>query len=99
MLIVTPSQTDRRVLGQDRDALFLLEIDRVHDPVGELLVDPEGARLAQQGVDQGGLAVVDMGDDRQVAEVRAGGHDPNDANTPIVNSRTMSVAASGRTMS
>ena len=80
---------DRHVLGQDRDALFLLEVGRVHHPIGERLVDPERARLAQQRVDQGGLAVVDVGDDRQVAKVGTGGHDPKDANAPIVNSRTI----------
>src|SRR5690348_16872472 len=35
-----------------------------HSPsLGNLLVVAEGAGLAQQRVDQGGLAVVDMGDD------------------------------------
>ena len=34
----------------------------------------ERAGLAEEGVDQGGLAVVDVGDDRHVAQVVAGGH-------------------------
>src|SRR3712207_3724169 len=34
----------------------------------------QGAGLAEEGVDQGGLAVVDVGDDRDVAQVVAGGH-------------------------
>ena len=33
----------------------------------------EGAALAEHGVDQGGLAVVDVGDDGEVAQVVAGG--------------------------
>ena len=35
------------------------------------LVGGEGAGLAQHRVDQGGLAVVDVGDDRDVADVGA----------------------------
>ena len=62
---------DRGVLGQDRDALLALEVHRVHDPVGDLLVGPERAGLAQHGVDEGGLAVVDVGDDGDVAQVAA----------------------------
>ena len=34
----------------------------------DLLVGPEGAGLAEHGVDQRGLAVVDVGDDRNVAK-------------------------------
>jgi hypothetical protein len=34
----------------------------------------DGARLAQHGVDQGGLAVVDMGDDGDIAQIGAGPH-------------------------
>ena len=36
---------------------------------------PERAGLPEHGVDQGGLAVVDVGDDRDVAQVVPGGHD------------------------
>ena len=32
---------------------------------------PEGAGLAQHGVDEGGLAVIDVGDDGDVADVGA----------------------------
>ncbi len=34
----------------------------------DLLVGPEGPGLAEHGVDESGLAVVDVGDDRDVAE-------------------------------
>ena len=61
--------TDRRVLGEDRDALLALEIHRVHDAVIDVLVLAEGAGLPQHRVDERGLAVVDVGDDRDVAEV------------------------------
>ena len=40
----------------------------------DLLVRGEGARLAQHRVDQGGLAVVDVGDDRYVPPLRHDGH-------------------------
>jgi hypothetical protein len=46
----------------------------VHDPVGQLLVGAEGAGLAQHGVDQGRLAVVDVRHDGHVPDVFAGLH-------------------------
>ena len=58
-----------RVLGQDGDALFTLEVPRVHDAIGHLLVGAERAGLAQKGVDQGCLAVVNVGHDGHVANV------------------------------
>ena len=69
-----PVEDDRRVLGEDGDALLALEVGRVHDPIGDLLVGPEGARLPQQLVDQRRLAVVDVGDDGHAAEVVSGFH-------------------------
>ncbi len=41
---------------------------------GNLLIGAEGARLAQHRIDQGGLAVVDMGNDRDVAEIHISKH-------------------------
>jgi hypothetical protein len=69
---------DRGVLREDRDALLALEVHRVHDALGDVLVLAERARLPEHGVDQRRLAVVDVGDDRDVAQVLAdggGGHD------------------------
>ena len=67
---------DGGLLGEDRDALLALEVARVHDPVDDGLVGAERAGLAEHRVDQRGLAVVDMRDDRDVAQVGAdrGGH-------------------------
>ena len=65
---------DRRVLGEDRDALLALEVHRVHDAVGHVLVGAEGAGLPEHLVDERGLAVIDVGDDRHVAEVLADSH-------------------------
>ena len=59
------------VLREDRDALLALEVTGVHDPLGDALglVGREGAGLTQHGVDERGLAVVDVGDDGDVAEI------------------------------
>ena len=65
---------NRRVLGEDRDALLTLEVVRVHHPLVDVLVGAERARLPQQGVDERRLAVVDVGDDCNVAQIRARGH-------------------------
>jgi len=65
---------DGGVLGQDRDALLTLQVHRVHDPIGEFLMGAEGSGLAEHGVDEGGLAVVDVGDNRHVANISARGH-------------------------
>jgi hypothetical protein len=67
---------DRRVLGEDRDALLALEVHRVHDAIGDVLIGAEGAGLPEHGVDERRLAVVDVGDDGDVAEVVSGGGHP-----------------------
>ena len=63
---------DGRLLGEDRDPLLALQVHRVHDAVDDGLVRAERAGLAEHRVDEGGLAVVDVGDDGDVAEVVAG---------------------------
>ena len=68
---------DRRVLGEDRDALLALQLAGVHDPLtGGLLggPGPEGPRLPKHGVDKSGLAVVDVGDNGDVAQILAHAH-------------------------
>ena len=55
-------------IGQDRDAALALDIARIHDPLGHLLVVAEGAGLPQQLVDKRGLAMVHVGDDGHVAQ-------------------------------
>ena len=62
---------DRRVLRHDRDAALALEVVRVHDALGDVLVGAKDAALVQQRVDEGGLAVVDVRDDRDVADIIA----------------------------
>ena len=58
---------DRAVFCEDRDAAFALEVVAVHHALGELLVLAKRARLLQQLVDQRGLAVINVRDDRDVA--------------------------------
>ena len=60
---------DRGALGEDGDAALTLQVVRIHGALGDLLVLAEGAALLQQAVHQRGLAVVDVGDDRDVADV------------------------------
>ena len=60
------------VLGEDGDAAFALEVGVVHDPVGDLLIRPKRPALPQQRVNQRGLAVVDVRDDRHVTTERIG---------------------------
>src|SRR5690606_15148532 len=64
---------DGGVLGEDGDAALAFELVRIHHPLGHLLVGAENAALVQQGVDQGRLAVVDVGDDGDVADVGSAG--------------------------
>ena len=63
---------DHRVLREDRDALLALEVAGVHHAVddGDPLAERAGG--TQHGVDQGGLAVVDVRHDGDVAQARAG---------------------------
>ena len=60
------------VLGEDRDAALPLQVGIVHRPFGHALVRPEDAALVQHRIDQGRLAVVDVGDDGHVAPERVG---------------------------
>jgi hypothetical protein len=60
---------DRGDLGEDGDTPLALEVIRIERALGHTLVLAEGAGLLKQAVDQGRLAMIDMGDDGDVAEV------------------------------
>ncbi len=62
---------DRGVLREDRDPLLALQVTGVHHAVGHHLglVHGEGTRLAEHRIHEGGLAVVDVRDDGDVAQV------------------------------
>ena len=63
---------DGGVLRQNRDAALALELVAVHGALGHALVGAERAALVQHRVDKRGLAVVDVGDDGDVATIRVG---------------------------
>ena len=59
------------VLGLDGDSLLTLQIHGIHDTDlrGLRLIGAESARLFQKLVDEGGLPVVDVGDDGDITNV------------------------------
>ena len=63
---------DRGHLGEDGDAALALEVVRIHGALRHALILAEGARLLEQPVDKGGLPMVDMGDDGDIAELHEG---------------------------
>ena len=67
MLILMPVIPDAGDLGENRDAALTFQIVRVHDALRHFLIRPEDAALLQHGVHQGGLAMIDVGDDGDIA--------------------------------
>jgi len=65
--LVTPMH--RSVLGLDGDALFAFEIHGVHGSIFDFLVGTESPSLLEQGVNEGGLPVVDVSNNGDVADV------------------------------
>jgi hypothetical protein len=59
------------VLGQDRDALFPFQVAAVHHTVLQITAFVQRTGLPQHGVNQGRLAVVDVRDNGDVAEIHA----------------------------
>ena len=57
-----------RALGQDGDPALALLVVGVHRALDRRLVGAEDAGLGEQLIDEGGLAMVDVGDDGDVAE-------------------------------
>ena len=60
---------DGRHLGQDGDAALALEVIRVERALRHPLIIAESSRLLQQPIDQRGLAVIDMGNDADIAQI------------------------------
>ena len=56
-------------LGENGDAALALQIVRVHHALGDCFVVAENAALPEHGVDQRGLAVIDVRDDGDIANV------------------------------
>jgi hypothetical protein len=59
------------VLGEDRDPPFAFKIVRIENALPLQLRFAEQPALPQQGIDQRGLAVVNVGDDGDVSDVLA----------------------------
>jgi hypothetical protein len=60
---------DRGAFGEDGDPTLLLQIVGVHGTLFHALIVAKGAGLAEELVDERCLAVVDVRDDRDVAQV------------------------------
>ena len=60
---------DGHVFGKNRNAALALLVVGVQDALFDLLVFAEHARSLQEAVDKGRLAMVDMGDDGDIANV------------------------------
>ena len=59
----------RKTQGIPEYAALAFQIVGIHRALGEALVLTEGSGLLQQAIDQGCFAMVDMRDDRDVAEI------------------------------
>ena len=69
MLILTSLVVDGGILGQDGDAALPLQVVGVHHPVHDLLILAVNAALLEHLVHQGGLAVVNVGDDGHISQL------------------------------
>ena len=68
--IALPHPAIRRgAFGEDGDPALFFEVVRIHRPLFDALVVAEGARLAEKLIDERGLAMIDVGDDRHVTQV------------------------------
>ena len=65
---------DRRVFGQNRDAALALKVVGIHDALCHHLVFAEYAALLEHLVDQCGFAVVNVGNDGDIAQFFSFGH-------------------------
>ena len=68
MLIFVSVIEDGGVFREDGDAALAFELVGIHDALGDGFIGAEGSGLAKHGVDESGLAVVDVGDDGDIAD-------------------------------
>src|SRR3972149_5228429 len=64
-----PLISDSRILGQNGNALFPLQLITVEDEVANLLVLAKDMALLEHGIHQGGLAMVNVSNDSNVSYV------------------------------
>src|SRR5579883_2119940 len=67
---------DRRILREDGDAALALERIRIHHASLDALPLTENAALTQHLIDERGLAVIDVRNDRDVTNIGPGSHQP-----------------------
>ena len=67
---------DRRVLCQDSDAFFALQVARIHDPFRAVRPESLGVSLFQHGVDQGRFPVINVRDDGDISDILTLCHKP-----------------------
>ena len=60
---------NRRVLGDNGDPALALQIHFIHDALGDSLVSAEDSALFEHTIHKGGLAVIDVRDNRDIAQV------------------------------
>ena len=60
-------KVDSCVLGQNGDAALALQLVGIHHPLGHLLIGAKGAGLAQHGIHECGLSMINMGDNGDIA--------------------------------
>jgi len=66
-----PTVGDGNVLGQNSDASFALKVIGIKKAIPHLLVFAENFALNEELVDQGGLAMVYMGDNCYISNIHA----------------------------
>jgi len=69
-LLTTPM--DRGVLGHDGDAFFALQVVRIHDAVGQMLVGAKCAGLPQHHIHKRGFSMIDVRDNGDIANIIPG---------------------------
>jgi len=60
---------DRRVLGDNGDAALSLQVHFIHDALGNGLIGAKDTALLKHSVHEGGLAVIDVSDNRDISQV------------------------------
>jgi hypothetical protein len=63
------AKNDSGVFGHYGNTLFPFEIHTVHDSFPDFLTFPEQAALPEHGINQGGFAVIDMGNDGHITNI------------------------------
>jgi len=56
----------RRIFCRDGDAAFFFQIKRIHNAIFYSLIDAKNTRLFQHGIEQSGLAMVNVGNNSNI---------------------------------